>query len=63
VSLAVDPTVAMRARRLLMAAQRRLAELEHPNGYKATHFGALLRREALDRIREALALLTAGSAP
>ena len=54
----ITPSVATRARRLLKAAERRLAELEHPSGYKATHFGALLRREALDRVREALALLT-----
>ena len=56
-TLAVEPSLATRARRLLDAAGRRLAALEHPSGYQATHFGALLRREALDRIREALALL------
>jgi hypothetical protein len=57
-SLAVDPAIARTARCLLEAAGRRLAQLESPSGFAATKYGALLRREALDRMREAIRLLT-----
>lgn len=58
---AIDPVVATECRRLLAAAMRRLASLEHPSGYRATHEGEILLREALLRIRQALAQLTDGA--
>ena len=59
-SLAIHPSTARAVRLMLEAAGRRLASLEQPSGYRATHDGLSLLAEARRFVAEAAKVLDGG---